>query len=158
MTDVASSGPTAAGTAPDTAPGTAERPLATASVPGTAGSLGASAVERPSLLAATAPLQLQEYVLDPFTCIPKRNQKYASECTEVYLANQDAEGLSNNFCKFPNLEVVWFNMNRLTRLENLETNFRIREVFVQDNRLVSLSGLKNCKFLRVLIAKNNELQ
>jgi hypothetical protein len=97
-------------------------------------------------------------VLDPLTCIPKRNQKYASECTQVYLANKDAELLSENFCKFPNLEVVWFNMNHLTRLENLEHNFRIREVFVQDNRLVSLSGLKNCKFLRVLLASNNQIR
>merc|ERR1719326_1711277 len=49
-------------------------------------------------------------------------------------------------------------MNRLTRLENLEYNFRIREIFVQDNRLVSLSGLKNCKFLRVLLASNNQIR
>jgi len=107
------------------------------------------------VLSAVAPIQSQPGVLDPFTCIPKRNQKYAKECTEVYLANQDAETLSDNFYKFPNLEVTWFNMNRLTRLENLESNFRIREVFVQNNRLVSLSGLKNCKFLRVLLASNN---
>jgi hypothetical protein len=111
-------------------------------------------------LAATCPVQLQEIVheLDPFTCIPKRNQKYAFECTEVYLADQDAEELSENFCKFPNLEVVWFNTNRLTRLGNLESNFRIREVFVQDNRLVSLAGLKNCHFLRVLLAGNNQIR
>lgn len=53
---------------------------------------------------------------------------------------------------------MWFNKNRLTRLEHLDTNSRIREVFAQNNRLVSLTGLKNCKFLRVLIASNNQIQ
>jgi len=104
------------------------------------------------------PAQLQEITLDPFTCLTKRNLKYASECTEVFLADKNAEALSDNFRKFPNLEVCWFNTNRLSRLDNLETNFRIREVFLQDNSLVSLSGLKNCKFLRVLLASNNQIR
>ena len=58
-----------------------------------------------------------------------------------------------------------FQGNRLSRVENLETNFRIREarvgscaaictrlrlqVYIQNNRLVSLAGLKTFKFLRV---------
>lgn len=96
--------------------------------------------------------------LDPYRCIVKRNRKYASECTEVYLAKEGGEVLSENFAHFTNLEVVWFSGNRLSRLENLEACFRIREVYVEDNRLVSLSGLKNLKFLRVLLASNNQLR
>mmetsp|Transcript_7883 Transcript_7883/g.12856 ORF Transcript_7883/g.12856 Transcript_7883/m.12856 type:complete len:508 (-) Transcript_7883:59-1582(-) len=97
-------------------------------------------------------------VLDPFTCLAKKNQKYAKECTEVVLSNQEGEELSDNFKRFPNLEVVWFNCNRLNRLQHLESNFRIREVFVQDNRLVCLRGLQHCKFLRVLLASNNQIK
>merc|ERR1719401_3327474 len=97
-------------------------------------------------------------ILDPYTCIPKRNRKYASECTEVHLAKQGATSLSPNFNHFDNLEVVWFNGNLLSRIENLEDNFRIREVYVQDNRLVSLSGIRPFKFLRVLMASNNQLR
>merc|ERR1719401_2048668 len=97
-------------------------------------------------------------ILDPYTCIPKRNRKYASECTEVHLAKQGATSLSPNFGHFDNLEVVWFNGNLLSRIENLEDNFRIREVYVQDNRLVSLSGIRPFKFLRVLMASNNQLR
>lgn len=97
-------------------------------------------------------------MLDPYTCIPKRNRKYASECTEVYLAKQGAEKTSENFGHFKSLEVIWFNGNRLSRIENLETNFRIREVYIEDNRLVSLHGLKNFKFLRVLLASKNQLR
>lgn len=96
--------------------------------------------------------------LDPYTCIPKRNRKYASECSEVHLCKQGAEDLSENFQHFTNLEVVWFSGNRLSRINNLETNFRIREVYVENNRLVSLAGLKSFKFLRVLLASGNQLR
>lgn len=96
--------------------------------------------------------------LDPYQCIAKRNMKYASECTEVYLAKRGASELSDNFRDFPGLEVVWLNGNRLARLPHLETNFRIREVYAQDNRLVSLSGIASFRFLRVLLARNNQLR
>jgi hypothetical protein len=96
--------------------------------------------------------------IDPYRCIPKRNQKYASECTEVYLSDLKGEKVSENFKRFPNLEVIWFNGNRLSRIENLEENFRIKEVYVQDNMLVSLSGIRSFKFLRVLLASNNQIR
>jgi len=96
--------------------------------------------------------------LDPYQCIAKRNRKYASECTEVHLGNLGAEAFSENFQHFGNLEVVWFNDNRLSRIENLDSNFRIREVFIQNNRLVSLAGLHSFKFLKVLLASGNQLR
>lgn len=96
--------------------------------------------------------------LDPYRCIPKRNQKYASECTEVYLSDLGGATVSEYFKRFPNVEVIWFNGNRLSRIENLEENFRIKEVYVQDNMLVSLSGIRTFKFLRVLLASNNQIR
>lgn len=96
--------------------------------------------------------------IDPYRCIPKRNQKYASECTEVYLSDLGASTVSENFKRFPNVEVIWFNGNRLSRIENLEENFRIKEVYAQDNMLVSLSGIRTFKFLRVLLASNNQIR
>jgi hypothetical protein len=97
-------------------------------------------------------------VLDPCQCIAKKNRKYATECTEAHLSGKGAVELSENFRHFVSLEVVWFNGNRLSRLNNLEYNFRIREVYVQDNRLVSLAGIQRLKFLRVLMASNNQLR
>lgn len=101
-----------------------------------------------------------EYVppLDPYQCIAKRNAKYASACNEVYLSNRGASDLSDKFTDFPNLEVIWVNGNRLARLNNLQVNFRIKEVYVQDNRLVSLTGISNLKFLNVLMARSNQLR
>jgi len=96
--------------------------------------------------------------LDPYQCIAKKNRKYAGECTEVHLANLSAETISENFSHFGNLEVVWLQGNRLSRIDNLESNFRIKEVYIQDNRLVSLAGLKTFKFLKVLLASGNQLR
>jgi len=97
-------------------------------------------------------------VLDPYQCIAKKNRKYASECTEVHLCNRGAESISDQFAHFGSLEVVWFQGNRLSRIENLESNFRIKEIYIQDNRLVSLAGLKSFKFLQVLLASGNQLR
>lgn len=96
--------------------------------------------------------------LDPYECIAKRNRKYASECTEVYLSNKDGTELSDQFRNFESLEVLWFNGNKLSKLDNLDKNFRVRQVYVQDNRIVSLAGLRTFKFLQVLLASNNQLR
>jgi len=56
------------------------------------------------------------------------------------------------------LEVAWFSDNRLSRIENLDNNFRIKELYAENNRLVSLAGAKNFKFLRVLMVGNNQLR
>ncbi|CAJ1377511.1 unnamed protein product, partial [Effrenium voratum] len=101
---------------------------------------------------------LMEHVLDPYQCIVKKNRKYASECTEVHLANLGADAISKDFEHFGNLEVVWLQGNQLSRVENLESNFRIREIYLQKNRLVSLAGLRSFKFLRVLLASGNQLR
>merc|ERR1719498_165443 len=66
--------------------------------------------------------------------------------------------LSESFKDFINLEIAWFNSNRLTRLENLEPCFRIREIYIQNNRIVSLNFLKWFKFLRTLLASNNQIR
>lgn len=97
-------------------------------------------------------------VLDPYQCIAKRNRKYASECSEVHLTDLGGEEMSEKFAHFQSLEVVWLSGNRLSRIEHLDSNFRIREIFIENNRLVSLSGLRTFKFLQVLLASNNQLR
>jgi len=96
--------------------------------------------------------------LDPYQCVPKKNRKYASECSEVHLNNLGAEAISEDFEHFSSLEVVWFSGNRLSWIGNLDANRRIREIYLQDNRLVSLNGIRHLKFLRVLLASNNQLR
>jgi len=106
----------------------------------------------------SAPGKSGEIELDPYSCLTKKGPKYAAETEEVYLANLGGTTLSENFKYFFNLEVVWFNNNRLTQLNNLDACFRIREIYVQNNRLPSLNFLKQFKFLKVLLASNNQIK
>jgi hypothetical protein len=99
-----------------------------------------------------------ENVLEPYGCLPLKGPKYARECQTVYLSKLGGTSLSPNFQYFTNLQVVWLNDNRLNRLENLEPCFRITDMYVQNNRLVSLDFLKQFKFLRVFCASNNQIR
>lgn len=97
-------------------------------------------------------------ILDPYNCLSKKSAKYASECVEVYLANSGGTSLSEHFRIFMNLEVCWFNGNKLSRIENLENCFRIKQMYLQNNRLVSLNFLRNFKFINTLLASNNQIR
>merc|ERR1719201_2396700 len=74
-----------------------------------------------------------EKELDPMTCLPKRNTKYAGENEEVHMSGLDGTSLSPNFQYFTNLSVLWLNDNKLTRIENMDACFRLRELYVENN-------------------------
>jgi len=99
-----------------------------------------------------------DVVLDPVSCLALKGKKYQAATEEVYLSNRGGTILSESFRNFLVLEVCWFNDNKLTRLDNLESCFRIRELYVQNNRLVSLQFLKQFKFLRTFLASNNQIR
>jgi len=100
----------------------------------------------------------QSTVGDPFDVIPVKNSKYAKNCTEVHLGDQNLQEVTN-FDKFPNLECLWLNNNKLEKLEGLETNFRIRDLYLQDNKLKTLEGsIQILIHLRILDLRNNELR
>ena len=61
-----------------------------------------------------------------------KNAKYAKECTEVNLSNRQITKIGN-FEFFPYLEVLVLNNNKLKRLDNLDANFRIKELFIDKN-------------------------
>jgi hypothetical protein len=52
---------------------------------------------------------------DPFTVIPIKNAKRAFECEEVHLGSRNIERLVR-FDKFPNLEILWINDNKVSRI------------------------------------------
>ena len=58
-----------------------------------------------------------------------------------------------------NLEVLWLNNNKIERIVNLDQNFRIKQLAVQDNVIRSLKGsLRYFKFLAFLDLENNNLR
>ena len=86
-----------------------------------------------------------------------RNAKYVKNCTELYMADREIEIVAN-FDKFVNLEVLWLNNNHLQRIDGLDANFRIKKLYVHNNRIRSLVGsLSKFTFLVELHAHNNEI-
>ena len=64
-----------------------------------------------------------------------------------------------NFQGFTNLEVLWLNDNALEEVTGLDQNFRIKELALQNNRILTLKGsLKHFKFLTLLDLENNNLR
>ena len=59
------------------------------------------------------------------------------------------------FDEFPNLEVIWLSNNKLHNLNDICANFRVKELYCQNNLLNDISGIQKFKFLRVLLLGNN---
>ncbi len=58
-----------------------------------------------------------------------------------------------------NLEVIWLNQNQLTKIQNLDNNFRVKQLYLQDNKIRTLEGsISIMKHLETLIVSNNELR
>ncbi|KAF4740892.1 hypothetical protein FOZ62_027128 [Perkinsus olseni] len=96
--------------------------------------------------------------LNPWRCIANKTRKGARECTELYLCEEAAEDISSEIDKFPNVEVIWIEGNRLSSLLRLQTHSRLLEIYASNNSLTSLWGIEGCKFLRKLIVSSNRLE
>jgi Leucine-rich repeat (LRR) protein len=47
---------------------------------------------------------------------------------------------------------------QLQNLDDIATNFRVKQLYAQNNRLSSITGLQKYKFINVLLAANNQLR
>ena len=101
----------------------------------------------------------------PLNELAVRNAKNAGECEELHMANRnishlaDKNSMKNDFEMFANLEVLWINDNRLSRLDGLSANFRIKTLYAHNNRISSLkdSSIEDMTFLSSLTLYNNKL-
>lgn len=71
---------------------------------------------------------------NPWSILPIKNKKYAKDLVEVHLSDRQLTSLEK-FQEFPNLEVIWLNGNALQNLDEIATNFRVKEVYCQNNQL-----------------------
>lgn len=86
------------------------------------------------------------------------NSKYVKECTELHLGDKGFEKLAG-FERLINLEVLWVNGNKLTSVSGLDDNFRIRRLYAMDNKISTLKGsLRKFVFLELLDLTNNNLR
>ena len=101
---------------------------------------------------------MEQVVSNPFDTLRIKNAKYAKECTEVNLSNRQISKIGN-FELFPYLEVLVLNNNKLKRLDNLDANFRIKELFIDKNLMSSLGGsIRKFKFINHLSAAENNIR
>lgn len=105
----------------------------------------------------TLGLKKNEIVGDPYEVIPVKDRKYAKDTVEIYLARRAIDKVIK-FDEFPNLEVLWLNDNNLRCIQGLDGNFRIKELYVHNNKIKTLDGsMKKLLHLRTVTLYNNEL-
>lgn len=87
------------------------------------------------------------------------NEKYVKNCTEIHLGNRGIEKL-RGFERLVNLEVLFLNDNKLTHLTHLENNFRIKRLYLENNKLFTLKGssVQAMQYLEFLDLTNNTLK
>ena len=106
---------------------------------------------------------MSEVISNPWNILPIKNAKSARNCVEIHLSGQEIEKLGN-FESFPNLEVLWLNNNKvipnqIRQIDNLDTCFRIKHLYIESNCLTTIDGsLKKFKFLQTFLAGNNNLR
>jgi Leucine-rich repeat (LRR) protein len=76
-----------------------------------------------------------EITADPYQELPMKTAKQASLCEELHLANRNITFLGNDFQFFINLECLWLNDNKMTNIEGLESNFRIKSLYLHGNKI-----------------------
>ena len=95
---------------------------------------------------------------DPWSVLPIKTRKYAKECIEIVLSKRRITELIN-FDMFENLEALWLTDNRLTSINGLDNNFRIKILCCAQNHITTLEGsISKMKFLEVLYLNNNKLK
>ena len=103
-------------------------------------------------------------MLDPDEMVPAgAHEGYRKGLTELHAGSRGIEKMSStSMGHFPNLEVLWLNNNRLSKLQGLEHNFRLKHLYLQDNAITTLVNASCCLpklcHLETLQLANNQLQ
>lgn len=100
--------------------------------------------------------------MDVSELIPVDNMKRRRETTQLFLGNRGLEKLdAAQMATFSNLSVLWLNDNKLTKLKGLDENVRLTALYLQNNRITSISSascsLSKLRFLRTLMLQNNRI-
>ncbi|XP_064634984.1 leucine-rich repeat-containing protein 72-like [Lineus longissimus] len=83
--------------------------------------------------------------------------KRDDDVIELYISNKELNDVSD-LSRFKNLQRLWLSGNKLRRIKCLQTNFRITELYLQNNQLVEITGaLHHLDNLQTLMLHNNQL-
>ena len=84
--------------------------------------------------------------LNPDDCIPLGvHEGYKKLLTELYCGGLGVEKLDReSLGRFKTLEVLWLNDNKLSKVKGLEDNFRLKHLYLHNNRIASLANSSCC--------------
>ena len=97
---------------------------------------------------------------DPYACLGTKNAKHVQDCLELYMNDRGIDFIAEGgFERFTDLKYLWLARNNLTELSNLDSNFRLHCLYLNNNRLTTLvdSSLTKLKNLEELHASDNQL-
>ena len=91
------------------------------------------------------------------------HEGYRRNLTELHCGNRGVQYIEEkSMARFPNLEVLWANGNRIAKLSGLQHNWRLKHLYLQDNCIVTLTNNSCClgelRSLETLELGNNQLQ
>lgn len=83
----------------------------------------------------------QEAAPSALSLLPRnlRHKKAVEGLREVYFANKQLRVVPD-MRQFESLEVLWLNGNKLQAVTGLDDNFRITDLYLQNNRITTLEG------------------
>jgi hypothetical protein len=94
---------------------------------------------------------------EPYSCLSFRSDAQAGKKMELHLGNRGYTRLAD-FHAFISLDQLWINNNKLTTLQGLEANFRLKILYAHANRVRHLNGaLSTFKFMTKLNLADNKL-
>ena len=81
-----------------------------------------------------------------------------NDITELHFGERKLERIGS-FGKFKNLQRLWLNGNKLRRINCLHDNFRLTELYLQDNLIVDVTGsIRHLTELQLLMLQGNQLK
>lgn len=98
-------------------------------------------------------------VANPFLELPLKTAKQASLCEELHLGNRKISTLGTDFSYFINLECLWLNDNNISDLSGLESNFRLKTLYLHGNQIKTIypDTFEHFIALNSLTLSNNQL-
>lgn len=73
------------------------------------------------------------------------NANFCRSLTELYAGDRGIEKIDEeSLQRFPNLQVVWLNDNRLSKVAGLGSSFRVKELYLQNNAIATLTNPSCC--------------
>ena len=102
--------------------------------------------------------------LNPDDCIPLGvHEGYKKLLTELYCGGLGVDKLDReSLGRFKTLEVLWLNDNKLSKVKGLEDNFRLKHLYLHNNRIASITTdsccIRQLAHLETLQLENNLLQ